>query len=212
MRKGGVIVAVALLASGCASTKIGMYDGERSCTDDGGATVRQCDIGAVAVLDPETEEDVGMIDRSDTRSKVNKRGAKVRDTTRENLNARYYDAISSMPEPAQAFTLYFKFDSDDLVEGSDATINSIFKAYKTRPAAEIQIVGHTDTAGDPEGNKGNDVLSAQRAQVVKTILERRGLPTDAASVVGRGEREPIDEPQRDNFPSAKNRRVEVVVR
>ena len=70
------------------------------------------------------------------------------------------------------------------------------------------MTGHTDTVGSEEDN---DRLSLQRAEEVLNWLAGQGFDRSLMSASGRGERE-LKEPSIDNFSSATNRRVEVIVR
>ena len=200
------------MAGGCASTKIGMFEGEESCTTDAGTTYTRCDTGAVAVIDEKSGEDLALIDRANSRTKARRANVRTAAVTPDRLGKRYGALIGGVPKSPRPFTLYFKFDSDDLVDGSDELLDRIFAEIANRPGADVQIVGHTDTMGPAEGVNGNDELSRQRAEVVRQILERRGLAAGTAYATGRGERDAIDEPTRDEFASARNRRVEVIVK
>jgi outer membrane protein OmpA-like peptidoglycan-associated protein len=78
----------------------------------------------------------------------------------------------------------------------------------SRSGPQVEVTGHTDTVGS---EADNDRLSQQRAEEVLTWLAGQGFDRSLMSAVGRGERE-LKEPTVDNFSSAANRRVEVIVR
>ena len=72
---------------------------------------------------------------------------------------------------------------------------------------KIDLVGHTDSAGDAQKNR---VLSRDRAAALKTALVERGVNADIIATDGHGE----DEPIADNGTAAgrdANRRVDVIV-
>ncbi len=73
---------------------------------------------------------------------------------------------------------------------------------------DVYVIGHTDTVGEL---RGNDQLSAQRAETVKDFLVGIGIPAERIQTAGRGKREPIV-PTDDNVDEPKNRRVEINVR
>jgi outer membrane protein OmpA-like peptidoglycan-associated protein len=73
---------------------------------------------------------------------------------------------------------------------------------------DVQVIGHTDTAGS---NAVNDPLSQQRAEVVRRGLVARGIPADRVTATGRGERE-LAVPTADGVAEPRNRRVEILVR
>jgi outer membrane protein OmpA-like peptidoglycan-associated protein len=59
--------------------------------------------------------------------------------------------------------------------------------------------------------RGNDALSALRAETVKGFLVGVGIPEGRIQTAGRGKREPIV-PTGDQVDEPKNRRVEINVR
>ena len=74
--------------------------------------------------------------------------------------------------------------------------------------ARIEIVGHTDTSGNPDANQR---LSYDRAKAVAEYLYQHGIPHQQIFVRGAG----ASEPKADNATPqgrAMNRRVEIVVR
>jgi OOP family OmpA-OmpF porin len=76
------------------------------------------------------------------------------------------------------------------------------------PSAEIEIAGHTDTAGD-DGT--NQTLSEKRAQAVVDYLVRAGLPAERLSAVGYGSSKPLASNDTEDG-RAQNRRIEFVVK
>ena len=77
-----------------------------------------------------------------------------------------------------------------------------------RAGPPVEGTGHTDPVGS-EGD--NDRLSLQRAEEVLGWLASQGFDRSLMSATGRGERE-LKQLTIDNFSSAANRRVEVIVR
>ncbi len=77
-----------------------------------------------------------------------------------------------------------------------------------RSGPQVEVTGHTDTVGSVEDN---DRLSLQRAEEVMNWLAGQGFDRSLMSATGRGERD-LKEPTVDNYGSAANRRVEVIVR
>ena len=75
------------------------------------------------------------------------------------------------------------------------------------PAAQVTIIGHTDSTG---GTALNNQLSIDRAASSRNYLASRGVPQQRIYIDGRGEREPVA--SNDNEPGrARNRRVEIYV-
>jgi outer membrane protein OmpA-like peptidoglycan-associated protein len=117
-------------------------------------------------------------------------------------------ALAARPVAPKHFTLYFISDSDRLTEASRAAFEEVFAEVARRPAAEVVVTGHTDRAAE---SGYNDTLSLKRAQAVREMFVKRGLPADSVIAAGRGEREPLVA-SADGAREAKNRRVEITVR
>ena len=198
MRLGGAVLVILLvLTTGCARTGVTMFPGEKG------------ELGAVAVLDPETGADVAVLDTPNSRTGVNGgRSVSMKAMSADALNAKFGDLLSQVPEVPKLFVLYFREGSTELVDESNALIPELFEEMKRRPGVDVQIVGHTDTVGD---GGGNDALSVKRAQAVQLMLVAMGMMPDIVRSTGRGERELI-EPTGDNVASLFNRRVEVYIK
>jgi OOP family OmpA-OmpF porin len=72
----------------------------------------------------------------------------------------------------------------------------------------LDIIGHTDAAGD---RQANILLSMARADAVKAYLASKGIATERMIVSGRGPDQPVD----DNATPAgraRNRRIEFTIR
>jgi outer membrane protein OmpA-like peptidoglycan-associated protein len=118
-------------------------------------------------------------------------------------------ALAALPPRPAVFTLYFSEGKNRFTEGSLARLEELLTDLAKRPAPEISITGHSDTAG-PESV--NDRLSLARARRAREQLVRRGIPAaHIVSVAGRGERELLV-PTADGVPEPRNRRVEISVR
>ncbi len=87
------------------------------------------------------------------------------------------------------------------------TIHQVAQASKTKGAAHITVIGHTDTSG-PE--RYNMALSLRRANAVKDALVRDGVPATAITVIGKGKTEPLV-PTGDGVREPRNRRVEIII-
>lgn len=75
------------------------------------------------------------------------------------------------------------------------------------PGGPVQVVGYTDSQGDPAANRS---LSERRAQQVRAALVAAGLERARVTAQGRGEEAPVAD-NRTAAGRAKNRRVEIVV-
>ena len=106
-----------------------------------------------------------------------------------------------------SFMVFFDWDRSNLSQQALTTIEQAANAFKTKGNARITATGHTDTSG-PEAY--NMALSLRRANAVKDALVRNGVPAQAITVVGMGEKGLLV-PTGDNVREPQNRRVEIVI-
>jgi outer membrane protein OmpA-like peptidoglycan-associated protein len=106
-----------------------------------------------------------------------------------------------------SFMVFFDWDRSNLSQQALATIQQAAAAFKTKGSARITATGHTDTSG-PEAY--NMALSLRRANAVKDQLVRDGVPAQAITVIGRGEKGLLV-PTGDGVREPQNRRVEIVI-
>ena len=78
---------------------------------------------------------------------------------------------------------------------------------RNNPAAEVRIIGHTDSTGT---DAINNPLSIERAAATRDYLVARGVSPTAFRIEGRGSRDPIADNNTD-AGRAQNRRVEIFV-
>jgi outer membrane protein OmpA-like peptidoglycan-associated protein len=191
--RAGLIAAAALAAvlAGCASTNVALLGAE-----GGGGT------GAVAVLDSKTDSDVGVLTVANTGARLGGQTVRAQPVKPE----AYASLLSTLPPPAQHFTLYFVEGTTDLTEASKPTFDALRRVVT--PGSYVQIIGYTDTVGSAEDNQR---LSDLRATEIKKALISLGLPVQDAKTTGRGEHD-LAKPTADQVSEPENRRVEVILR
>jgi outer membrane protein OmpA-like peptidoglycan-associated protein len=128
--------------------------------------------------------------------------------TEQEIKQVFGDALGALPPRPAGFTLYFLEGRDELTPDSRQTLRQVLDEVARRPAAEIEVVGHTDRVG---AVAANDRLSVRRAERVRDELARLGVAADRLQASGRGEREPLI-PTEDEVPEPRNRRVEISIR
>ena len=126
----------------------------------------------------------------------------------QEVQAQFGAALAARPLPPAQFTLYFVEGKDEFTDESKRVIDGVFAEIAKRPVPDVLVIGHTDKVGS---DAVNDLLSRQRAEVVRTALLARGIAADNVVAIGRGKREPIV-PTADGVAEARNRRVEILVR
>ncbi|MEP6824013.1 MAG: OmpA family protein [Ramlibacter sp.] len=124
------------------------------------------------------------------------------------VRGSYRLLMSVQPPMVKRYTLYFEYNRTVLTPDSQREVDRILAEAAVAPAAEIDVIGHTDARGSLEYN---DALGRSRAQVVAQLMEQRGLAHARLSVQSRGKREPLV-PTRDGAEEPRNRRVEIHLR
>ncbi|MFN0038548.1 MAG: OmpA family protein [Burkholderiales bacterium] len=163
-------------------------------------------VGAVVVRQNGIEM---LLDKAYASAHIEGKGLVTRETyDPQKIAEEYGDALDAMPPRPVKFLVYFREGKDLLADESVQEIEKIIADLGSRPAPDIQVVGHTDSAG---GREFNDKLSLQRAERVRAVLTQRGIKESSISVAGRGERELLI-PTQDGVVEAGNRRVEINVR
>ena len=125
-----------------------------------------------------------------------------------NVKALFADALSALPPAPRRFTLFFKFESDELTDQSQALIAEVVAAAKAHAVQDVIVIGHTDTMGTQPANYG---LGLKRALMVRTLLVAAGLDAATIEATSVGELDPLVKTA-DETPEPRNRRVEVAVR
>jgi len=118
------------------------------------------------------------------------------------------DVLATLPPPPQHFTLFFRFESDELTDESRALVAKVLQSVKDRSAPEVGVVGHTDTTGLPAANYE---LGLKRASMVQSLLLAAGLDPSFVTVTSHGEADLLVTTA-DNVAEPRNRRVEITVR
>lgn len=117
-------------------------------------------------------------------------------------------AIAAQPLPPRIFVFYFDANTARINKASEALLPQVMEEVRGRPAADVSITGHTDTAGSAEHN---ETLSLRRAEYVAQLLKPAMASAVAVEITSHGERNLLV-PTADDVDEPRNRRVEVVVR
>jgi len=190
------LAAASLLLGGCATSSLVLLP------DDEGHQ------GSVAVLEAGGKPTESVIAEGNSRTKLGTVSAAPQPLGAKGLKAQEAALLSNLPPPAKSFILYFDEGTVTPTPASQAVLAELRAEIASRSGPQVEVTGHTDTVGSEEDN---DRLSLQRAEEVLGWLASQGFDRSLMSATGRGERE-LKEPTVDNFSSAANRRVEVIVR
>jgi len=103
--------------------------------------------------------------------------------------------------------IFFTYNSAQLTDNSRGELEQLSKFLKKNPEITFLITGHTDSIGT---QKGNLLLSRERARSVMNFFIATGISADRITIRGLGESQPIA----DNATvqgRRKNRRVEFTI-
>src|SRR5688572_126308 len=199
------VLALAALAAGCATPR---NDLVVVLPEEGGK------VGAVVVTDGKKRETALNAAYASARSDSpglleldRSPRMKAGPSSAEEVKKAFGAALAAQPARPVSLLLYFS-EGSTLSDESKAVVDKMFAEIARRPAAEITVIGHTDTVGT---DAFNDKLSLERAQAVREILIGMGVPAQNISAAGRGRREPLIATG-DNVNEPRNRRVELSVR
>jgi len=127
---------------------------------------------------------------------------------RQEVDKVFARAFAAQPEPPERFILYFESGTTRLTSNSEQQLPKILRAIERRKAPEIEVSGHTDTAGSSEANRK---LARARAETVRDAIVAIGVDAGRIAVSSHGENNPLI-PTPDGVAEPRNRRVEAVVR
>ena len=130
--------------------------------------------------------------------------------TAEQLEQQYgREAMAQALDAKRRYDLYgvhFEVGQATIQPQSQSLLDDIAEVMKSFPTWRLEIVGHTDAAGEPAQNES---LSRARADAVMAALVQRGIAEGRLVPQGMGEAQPVasnDTPE----GRALNRRVELV--
>ncbi len=126
----------------------------------------------------------------------------------EDVKRLFGDALAALPPAPRHFTLFFKFESDELTDESRGLLPEVLTIVKQRSVPEVVVVGHTDTMG---ARAANIDLGLKRATMVRELLIGVGLDPSLIEVTSHGEGDLLVSTP-DDTPEPRNRRVEISVR
>ena len=103
--------------------------------------------------------------------------------------------------------LLYDFDSETVKPTARANLQSLAQSLDKYPGSDLLILGHTDSVGTDEYNKG---LSVRRADAAAEYLVSQGVERSRIATGGLGEEEPVA-PNATPDGRSRNRRVEVAI-
>lgn len=128
------------------------------------------------------------------------------DLSKSDIAKKFRNHLHAKKSAKKEFTLekvFFNTGSADLKVESKLELNELTEILNQHPTAVIEVAGHTDNVGSPEGNLD---LSDLRAKSVRDYLIAKGIAQERLQAAGYGQTKPI---AKNNTESgrAKNRRT-----
>lgn len=102
--------------------------------------------------------------------------------------AIFYDVTDRANKQSLPSDQLFAFGSAALAEASKKLLADTAAKLQSEGAHKIIVIGHTDSIGDPARNQ---VLSQERANMVRLQLLQSGIEASSVEAVGAGDRYPI---------------------
>jgi outer membrane protein OmpA-like peptidoglycan-associated protein len=210
--RGCLLVAAALMAAACASARAPRTSAPDPEAGGKALVVLLADPGTDTVGRAVVSNAHGAVDldmaREATRVSSNAAPSPPEILSEGEVRELFGLALEGMPPAPEHFTLYFKFESEELTDESRRMLQDVLQAVKARPVPDVVAVGHTDTTGQP---RANVQLGLRRAVAVRTLLVSAGLTRKAIEVTSHGEAELLVKTS-DGVFEPRNRRVEITVR
>jgi outer membrane protein OmpA-like peptidoglycan-associated protein len=128
--------------------------------------------------------------------------------TEADVTRIFGEALSALPVAPQSFTLFFRFESDELTEESRALLAKILDAVKGRPFPDVVVIGHTDTMGT---RSSNIELGLKRAAAIRGSLIDAGIDASMIEATSNGESDLLIRTANEVL-EPRNRRVDITVR
>lgn len=125
----------------------------------------------------------------------------------EESEALFGAARRALPEKPVRFILYFDSETTRLTPESQALVPKVLATARERDSRDIAVVGHASAAGDENYNID---ISRRRAESVRKLLVKAGLPPEGIEVASHGSSNPLVVSGNPHEP--RNRRVEITVR
>ncbi|TAL61730.1 MAG: OmpA family protein [Bacteroidetes bacterium] len=112
-----------------------------------------------------------------------------------------------LPKQYKLDNVYFESGKATITVASYKELDDLVAYMKLKKTLVLEIAGHTDNVGTPEGNLK---LSQDRSNSVRDYLVKKGIPTARIVPKGYGDTQPVSSNDTD-AGKQKNRRTEVRV-
>lgn len=177
-----------------------------------------CSNKVVVILLPKADGSVGKVSVTENNSTTlldkpwqkieTQNNGKTEILSQEVVKSQYKELLQGMPEEANNYRLYFKFDSPFVTNASYNILKKVVQDIKSRPVLQIDVIGYSDRAGKESYNK---ILSLKRAKAVMKYMIKEGINSDIIRLDYYGEANSLVHTA-DGVANKQNRRVEVTIK
>lgn len=204
------LLAMAAFAAACSPKPVPVVTTPDVSPDDLVVLAADPETGAVGAVDVSTPQGTVALTVAGEGTDVRRGQAPAAATVRtpEEVQRVFGDALGAMAPAALRYLLYFESGSSTLTAESRAMLPQMLDSVRSRIAAEVSVIGHTDTTGPAPANVE---VALRRATAVKDLLVAQGVDEQIIVVGSHGESNPAV-PTPDNTDEPRNRRVEMTVR
>jgi len=207
IRKTSVLLLVALLAAGCATSD----PNQKSKQGAGAGAAAGAIVGAI-IGNQSGNNRTGAVVGAAAGAAIGAAIGHRMDQQQKELQKIQGVEVTRPSEGEIAVNLtndiLFDFNSSSLRPESQQTLADLASNFRNYPDEQVTIEGHTDSVGTPSYNQ---TLSEQRASAVSSYLSTEGVPSARITSIGYGETRPKAS---NDTPEGRqlNRRVEIHIR
>lgn len=207
IRKTSVLLLVALLAAGCATSD----PNQKSKQGAGAGAAAGAIVGAI-IGNQSGNNRTGAVVGAAAGAAIGAAIGHRMDQQQKELQKIQGVEVTRPSEGEIAVNLtndiLFDFNSSSLRPESRQTLADLASNFRNYPDEQVTIEGHTDSVGTPSYNQ---TLSEQRASAVSSYLSTEGVPSGRITSIGYGETRPKAS---NDTPEGRqlNRRVEIHIR
>ena len=207
IRKTSVLLLIALLAAGCATSD----PNQKSKQGAGAGAAAGAIVGAI-IGNQSGNNRTGAVVGAAAGAAIGAAIGHRMDQQQKELQKIQGVEVTRPSEGEIAVNLtndiLFDFNSSSLRPESRQTLADLASNFRNYPDEQVTIEGHTDSVGTPSYNQ---TLSEQRASAVSSYLSTEGVPSARITSIGYGETRPKAS---NDTPEGRqlNRRVEIHIR
>lgn len=190
----GLMLSAALLVSGCAPSSY--------------VTLLENPDGTAGQVTVTGSRGSSTIDKPRFAAELDGSSRELFAVSEEQIKKDFSSALAAQPLLPKRFLLYFETGGTRLTAESEQLIPEVLAEIRKRPAADISVIGHTDTVGDAEKN---EVLALARAGMVEQLLNKQAINLRDLTLSSHGEKNLLVQTP-DETAEPLNRRVEISIR